>query len=169
MREPEGSKSCASTGFLISSDHPPKRRRDIFLKYMSQTSFSITGIIHAIRPAQTRGSGFTTQNVVLEIPGYKDKKEYPAFEFFGKKCENLDQFRVGDSCEIKFELKGREHNGRDYSTLSAWQITHAGSNGTRESAPRRQEPRQERRQESRPAREHFGDRGGVADSSEIPF
>jgi hypothetical protein len=34
----------------------------------------------------------------------------------------LETARVGQECEVKFDLRGREYNGRYYVSLNAWDI-----------------------------------------------
>jgi hypothetical protein len=124
--------------------------------------YSTTGSIHTILNAETRGK-YKTQRVVLAIPGYKDRVEYPCFEFFGDRCDTLENFREGDSVKIDWELKGREHKDRWYTTLSAFRID---SKGGQQSSP---PDRDFDRPKGRTVQGH-NDRDSVADESdEIPF
>jgi hypothetical protein len=34
----------------------------------------------------------------------------------------LDGAKVGQECEVKFDLRGREYNGKFYVSLNAWDI-----------------------------------------------
>jgi hypothetical protein len=34
----------------------------------------------------------------------------------------LDGAKVGQECEVKFDLRGREYNGKYYVSLNAWDI-----------------------------------------------
>ena len=86
-----------------------------------QANYTASGIIHKILEKEQRGN-YTIQKVVLEVEGFKDRKEFPTFEFFGAKSAAPDPFNEGDECEISFNLSGRESGGRWFSTLSAWKI-----------------------------------------------
>lgn len=84
-------------------------------------NYTTTGRIKAILPAEQRGD-YTIRKIALEIPGYKDRKEYPCFEFFGKNSEKLQGFREGETAEITWELKGNESKGKYYTTCSGFKI-----------------------------------------------
>jgi hypothetical protein len=90
-----------------------------------QQNYTASGVIHAILPKEKRGN-YNLQKVVLEVDGYKERKELPTFEFFGAKSDSVDAFQKGDECEITFNLAGRSNNDGDrwFVTLSAWKIVH---------------------------------------------
>ncbi len=112
---------------------------------MSQQNYTTTGTIEEILPKEERG-GYSIQKVVLSVEGYKDRKEFPCFEFFGSKSDAVDQFRRGDECEITFNLSGRENKGRWFTTLSAWKIVRPENGGR---APSREDRQPSRREEPR--------------------
>ncbi len=87
-----------------------------------QESYSTTGRIHALPPSEQRGE-YTTRQCILEVDGYKDRKEYGVFEFFQKAVPKLDGFRTGETASVQWNLKGRAaNNGKFYTTLSAFRI-----------------------------------------------
>lgn len=88
---------------------------------MSQETYTTKGVIHRILPRETRGK-FDIQKFVVEVDGYKDDTELAVFELFGKNCDRIDPFREGEQCEVGWNIKGREHKGNFYSTMSAWKI-----------------------------------------------
>lgn len=123
-----------------------------------QQNYTAVGTIEEILPREKRGE-YEIQKVVLKVEGYKDRDEFPCFEFFGKKADAVDQFRRGDECEITFNLAGRENKGRWFTTLSAWKIVrpeqpHQRQSSSRDDRPARQPERQQTRQAERPAREY---------------
>lgn len=124
---------------------------------MQKQSYTTSGILHRILDPETRGK-WTTRKFVLEIPGYQDRKEYRVFELFGDSCDKIERFREGDECEVKWDAKGRESNGRWFNTDSAWAIMRP-SGGTadeerpaRKSAPDREFSRPPEQQSERSRR-----------------
>lgn len=82
----------------------------------------ITGRIIHIGDIQDFPSGFRKRTFAVEE--HADK--YPqkiGMEFTKDKVLTLDQFSIGDSVEVKCNLRGNEHNGRYYLNLEAWKIT----------------------------------------------
>jgi hypothetical protein len=93
---------------------------------MAQKTYEAEGAIEAIIN-ETRGKYEITQ-VVLEVDGYEERKEFVSFEFFAKKAEKVKGFQEGDRVEISFNLAGRKAaSGKYYSSNSAWQIKSLGS------------------------------------------
>lgn len=43
-------------------------------------------------------------------------------EFTQDNCDKLDEFNVGDSVRIHFNIRGREWNGRYFTNLNGWRI-----------------------------------------------
>lgn len=125
---------------------------------MSQPSFTITGTVHAILAKEQRGR-FDVQRFVLEVEGYKDRKELAVFELFGEKCDRLEAFREGDTAEVTFNISGREHNGKFYTNLSAWKIVKPERNG--EPEPEREYRHKADRFSRPPARERSATAGGA--------
>ncbi len=110
---------------------------------MSQESYTTRGIVHAI-PEAKEGGKYPIAFLVLEVDGYKEKKEYPCFEFFGKNADRVDPFKVGDECEITWNLAGSEYKGRWYPKLSAWKALKLNGDGHQGdySRPPEREPRE---------------------------
>ncbi len=91
---------------------------------MSQQNYTTTGKVHKLPEAEQRGQ-YTIRKLVLEIDGYK-RSEFPVFEFFGKHADKLDGLREGAAVSVTWELKGNEHKGRNFVTLSAFKIEGEG-------------------------------------------
>ena len=85
-------------------------------------SYEIIGNVKVINEAVTRGTkGFTFRSFVIEVG---DK--YPQMiqmECQGKSVPMLEQIRLGDNVKAKFDVRGREYNGKYYTTLVAWNVS----------------------------------------------
>jgi len=89
-----------------------------------------TGIIHKIAETVQISATFKKRDVVLESSETKGETTYTeliTFQFVQDKCELLDKYKVGDSVEVGFNLKGRKWTspqGEDkyFNTLQAWMI-----------------------------------------------
>jgi hypothetical protein len=44
------------------------------------------------------------------------------FQAVNERVKFLDGAKVGQECEVKFDLRGREYNGKYYVSLNAWDI-----------------------------------------------
>jgi hypothetical protein len=89
-----------------------------------------TGTIHKIFDEVHRTATFKTRDVVLETSETKGDTTYTelvSFQFIQDKCDLLNKYKVGDSVEVGFNLKGRKWTspqGEDkyFNTLQAWMI-----------------------------------------------
>ncbi|MCZ2357014.1 MAG: DUF3127 domain-containing protein [Bacteroidia bacterium] len=93
---------------------------------------NIVGKIHAIFGEQQVSTSFKKREFVLICA---DNPMYPQFiklEFTQEKCAHLDKFKVGDTVDVSFNLKGREWKNPKgelvyFNTLDAWRIVSASS------------------------------------------
>lgn len=84
--------------------------------------YEATGQIINIGEIQSFASGFTKRVVVIETE--KDSK-YPQqvpFEAMKDKAADLDNYSVGDTVKVSFNLRGNEHKGKYYCSVSIWKI-----------------------------------------------
>ena len=85
-------------------------------------SHSITGKLTVINPTQSVGAaGFLKREFVVTTA-----EQYPQqikLEFIKDKCGLLDNFSVGQSVSVDFNLRGNEYQGKYYVSLQAWKIT----------------------------------------------
>lgn len=78
------------------------------------------GTIHHIGEAKQVSEKMKLREFVLSIG---DK--YPQlvqFQAVNERVKFLDGAKVGQECEVKFDLRGREYNGKYYVSLNAWDI-----------------------------------------------
>jgi len=84
-------------------------------------SYTTTGRIKVIQDIQTFPSGFTKREFIVTIPDDRFPQELK-FEFVKDKCDKLDQFQADDEVTVEFDIRGNEHKGKWYVSLSAWRI-----------------------------------------------
>jgi len=78
------------------------------------------GTIHHLGEARQVSEKMNIREFVLSIG---DK--YPQlvqFQAVNERVMFLDNATPGMECEVKFDLRGREYNGRYYVSLNAWDI-----------------------------------------------
>jgi hypothetical protein len=78
------------------------------------------GTIHHLGEAKQVSEKMNIREFVLSIG---DK--YPQlvqFQAVNERVKFLETARVGQECEVKFDLRGREYNGKYYVSLNAWDI-----------------------------------------------
>jgi hypothetical protein len=78
------------------------------------------GTIHHLGEAKQVSDKMNIREFVLSIG---DK--YPQlvqFQAVNERVKFLDGAKVGQECEVKFDLRGREYNGKYYVSLNAWDI-----------------------------------------------
>lgn len=77
----------------------------------------IIGKVHTIGQTQTissknGGQPFTKREIILDatrfdgLTGERGVDNFPAFEFGGERCSELDKFKQGDVVEVFFDLQG---------------------------------------------------------------
>lgn len=78
------------------------------------------GTIHLIGEPRQVSDKMNLREFVLSIG---DK--YPQlvqFQAVNERVKFLDGAKPGQECEVKFDLRGREYNGKYYVSLNAWDI-----------------------------------------------
>lgn len=80
-------------------------------------ALKIIGKVHTIGQTQTiasknGGQPFTKREIIIDatrfdgLTGERGIENYPAFEFGGERCAELDKFKSGDIVEVYFDLQG---------------------------------------------------------------
>lgn len=63
-------------------------------------------------PSKNGGQPFTKREIILDatrfdgLTGERGIDNFPAFEFGGERCAELDKFKKGDVVEVSFDLQG---------------------------------------------------------------
>lgn len=84
---------------------------------------TITGRVHRISPTESGvtkgGKPFTKRNIVLDCTrfdqytGERGFENYPSFDFFNEKCQELDKFQAGQVVTIHFDVVGAYYQPTD--------------------------------------------------------
>lgn len=83
-------------------------------------SLQISGEIIAIGETQAFASGFRKREFVI-----RTAEKYPQeikIESVKDGCDKLDNYSVGDTINVDFNLRGSEYNGKRYVSLAAWKL-----------------------------------------------
>lgn len=97
--------------------------------------YTLKGELKVISPTQQVSDSFKKREfVVVDASGqYAQTIQFQAVQ---DRCELLDRFKVGDSVEVTFFLRGREWTNpkdgqvRFFNSLDAWKIEPLGAAGT---------------------------------------
>lgn len=84
-------------------------------------NYEIQGFLTHVGETEQVKDTFSKRVCWLEVNDGK----YPQtlqFEFTQDKCDLLDKHFAGQEVRIKFNLRGREWNGKVFNTLAAWKI-----------------------------------------------
>ena len=67
-----------------------------------------SGRIHALFDTRQVTERFRKREFVVELEDNPRYPQYVLFQLTGDRCENLDEFSVGDAVRGEFSLRGRE-------------------------------------------------------------
>ena len=82
--------------------------------------YEMTGTVKTVMEVVTFPSGFRKQMFVVTTP---DKfPQDVQFECLKDKTALLDNVRPGDEVAVKFDVQGREYNGKYFVSLVAWGV-----------------------------------------------
>lgn len=96
-----------------------------------------TGKITLIGETEQKSETFSIRQLVVT----NDARKYPeigVFTFKNKACDKLNGFKVGQEVNVKFDMGGREYNGKYYCDLNGWDINNFM--GESKSIPNEPEP-----------------------------
>jgi len=83
-------------------------------------TYEMTGTVKTVMEVVTFPSGFRKQMFVVTTP---DKfPQDVQFECLKDKTALLDNVRPGDEVAVKFDIQGREYNGKYFVSLVAWKV-----------------------------------------------
>jgi hypothetical protein len=82
---------------------------------------SVSGKIKLIDPIKQVSEKFSVRTFVLTVPNGEYFQDV-SFQLAQDKCKMLDEYSPGIDITVKFNLRGREYNGKYYNTLDVWSI-----------------------------------------------
>ena len=84
-------------------------------------AYDLTGKVKLVQDAKTISDKFTVREFVVTV----DDGRYPqdiSLQVVNDKVSLLDNLQEGQEVTVKFDIRGREYNGRYFNNLQAWQI-----------------------------------------------
>ena len=104
----------------------------------------ISGKLHAIFDAQQVTERFRKREFVLALAENPRFPQFVLFQLTGDRCENLDEFSVGDAVQVEFSLRGREWTSpqgevKYFNSLDVWTLERERA-GSTEEPPLPEEP-----------------------------
>jgi hypothetical protein len=88
----------------------------------------LTGKIKVLGEEKSFPSGFTKREFVITT-----EEQYPndiQFELLKEKGALIDAYKLGDRIVVSFDIRGREYQGKYYTSLVAWKLQSAGVAGS---------------------------------------
>ena len=88
----------------------------------------VTGILKVKYDAQQVSDKFKKREFVLTIDPTTPYPQHVLMQLTQDKCSLIDNYKVGDSIDVSFNLRGREwndHNNHEtkyFNTIEAWKI-----------------------------------------------
>jgi hypothetical protein len=85
-------------------------------------TFKVIGLLTKIFPTERKSDKFQCREFVIEIPS--QYPEFVKFQLVQDYCDIInDQFSEGSTeVEVSFNLRGREWQGKYFTTLNAWKV-----------------------------------------------
>lgn len=92
---------------------------------------NVKGKILEIQDTQRISDKFQKREFVLEYVENPQYPEYLQFEMIQDKCSQLDSYKVGDTVNVYFNLKGRKWTNpqgqvKYFNSLQAWRLEEDG-------------------------------------------
>ncbi|MCB0650608.1 MAG: DUF3127 domain-containing protein [Saprospiraceae bacterium] len=89
-------------------------------------SFEVEGRLHRKFDTENKTESFQAREFVIEIDG-GGYPQFIKFQLVQDRCALVDQYEVGDTIKVHFDLRGREWNEKYFTNLNAWRIENAAA------------------------------------------
>jgi single-strand DNA-binding protein len=90
-------------------------------KIESAMALEIEGVMHRIFDKEQKTASFQFREFVIEVPD-GNYPQMAKFQIVQDRVNLLDAFAVGERVKVHFDLRGREWQGKYFTTLNAWKI-----------------------------------------------
>lgn len=88
---------------------------------MATNNYSIKGIIERIGDTESKGANFQVRELVLRVQD-GNYTQFAVFQLSQDRTDLAANFSEGQEVTIHFSLRGREWQGRYFTSLAAWKI-----------------------------------------------
>ncbi len=117
-------------------------------------SFEITGKLYKKFATESKSEKFQTREFVIEVAD----GNYPQlvkFQLVQDRCQILDNYNEGEEIKVHFDLRGREWQGKFFTTLNSWRIEHSTGETTGTTGLGSTQPVQQVAKKSAPSEDSF--------------
>ena len=84
-------------------------------------SFEIVGKMYKKFATESKSPTFQTREFVIEVME-GNFAQMVKFQFLQERCQILDNFNEGEEVKVHFDLRGREWQGKFFTTLNCWRL-----------------------------------------------
>jgi Domain of unknown function (DUF3127) len=107
--------------------------------------FETSGRIHALSDTKQVTERFRKREFVVQIGDNSRFPQFVQFELTGDRCEQLDDYKVGEEVRVEFSLRGREWKSpkgetKYFNSLDVWTLQRVGDRGDQRGAFSEDEP-----------------------------
>lgn len=95
--------------------------------------YEAEGKLIKIYDTENKSGKFSVREFVIEVPD-GNYPQYVKFQAVQDRCNILDNFREGEKIKVSFDLRGREWQGKYFTSLNAWRIERAEGGAASSSA-----------------------------------
>ena len=85
------------------------------------SNFKLSGVLHVKGERQVISDKFTKREFVLRVKD-GNYEQFPSFQLTQDRCDLLDGWNEGQSVTAHFNIRGREWQGKYFTSLEAWKI-----------------------------------------------
>jgi hypothetical protein len=107
--------------------------------------FETSGRIHALSDTKQVTERFRKREFVIELGDSPRFPQFVQFELTGDRCEQLDDYKVGEEVRVEFSLRGREWKSpkgetKYFNSLDVWTLQRVGDREDQRGAFSEDEP-----------------------------
>jgi single-strand DNA-binding protein len=84
-------------------------------------SFEIVGKMYKKFAAESKSATFQAREFVIEVMD-GNYAQMVKFQLLQERCQLLDNYNEGEEVKVHFDLRGREWQGKFFTTLNCWRI-----------------------------------------------
>ena len=93
--------------------------------------FETSGRLHAVSETKQVTERFRKREFVVELSDNPRFPQFVQFELTGDRCDQLDEYKVGDEVRVEFSLRGREWKSprgetKYFNSLDVWTLQRIG-------------------------------------------
>jgi single-strand DNA-binding protein len=92
-------------------------------------SFEIVGKMYKKFAAESKSPTFQAREFVIEVMD-GNYAQMVKFQLLQERCQLLDTYNEGEEVKVHFDLRGREWQGKFFTTLNCWRIEKADGDST---------------------------------------